>query len=862
MKYILTLFGFAVMSISLAQLPNYVPSDELVGWWGFENSLLDASSNGLDLQNQGCSFQEGRNGYETSALTCEGDASMAWTFMPPVEGAFSVSIWCKMNTLFDYGAYSWIEYGQSLIGSSGSSGWNLGIDSANLYVYYFYASQNAGGCPGIGDDISGSSATEWFHLVGVRDESSTRLYFNGTLVMTSECASGASMNYINNELRFANRDNASPGAIRSVDDAGIWNRALDEDEILALYLSEQPISGCTDSTACNFNPEAEVEDGSCLFPPQMDLGIDTVTCEDVVVLDAGEGFVSYQWNTGENTQSIEAMISGEYVVTVVGAANSSNAFAMNFDGDNDLIQTDIPASELLGLDGLSIAVRFKWMGEDSDGGPQEQGILSNARSGNSQLDFGIDFEWPEGDRRLSLAWADMSTLGSNGMQYSSLDAVAIEPGVWYDVVVTLSTNSVKWYLDGELVEQDLVVFSELGQESDEVPSLRLGKANEIYDTHFNGVLDDLQFFTRNLTFEEAEGVFSCDANLDATGLIGHWTFDEGSGVEALDASPQGNDGNVLGAQFIPAPPASVCSGCAVSDTIQVTLHHGGCFCGQGTIWDETTEQCIAIDNDPLPACGDGTVWDPVEEECIIVMPSDTDFDGCVSMVDLLGLLTVFGSCIEVPWECGDPLEYQGYDYETVQIGEQCWLAENLRNEKYSNGEPIVSSLTAPQWTVTNDGAWAVYGEGNTYCVHVSPDGDACDEAWSKEEFGLLYNWYAVDDCRGLCPSGWHVPNDGEWMTLVQQFGGMSEAGEALKATYSWQNEGNGTDSSGFTGLAAGVRASSDGEFRLAGDYGYWWSSSSAGGQATYWRLRSDDNQVYQAPDQRDGFSIRCMQNQD
>ena len=213
-------------------------------------------------------------------------------------------------------------------------------------------------------------------------------------------------------------------------------------------------------------------------------------------------------------------------------------------------------------------------------------------------------------------------------------------------------------------------------------------------------------------------------------------------------------------------------------------------------------------------------------------------------------------------QCGDPLTYQGYDYATVQIGEQCWLAENLRNENYSNGEPIVSSLTAPQWTVTNDGAWAVYGEGNTYCVHASPDGDACDEAWSQEEFGLLYNWYAVDDCRGLCPSGWHVPNDGEWMTLVQQFGGMSEAGEALKATYSWQNEGNGTDSSGFTGLAAGVRASSDGEFEWAGDYGYWWSSSSAGGQATYWRLRSDDSQVYQAPDQRDGFSIRCMQNQD
>ena len=78
------------------------------------------------------------------------------------------------------------------------------------------------------------------------------------------------------------------------------------------------------------------------------------------------------------------------------------------------------------------------------------------------------------------------------------------------------------------------------------------------------------------------------------------------------------------------------------------------------------------------ACGQGTVWDEETETCIVANPSDTDFDGCVSMVDLLDLLTVFGTCNETSWECGDPLEYQGYDYETVQIGEQCWFAENAR----------------------------------------------------------------------------------------------------------------------------------------------------------------------------------------
>ena len=542
MKHILTLFGFAVVSISLAQLPNYVPSDGLVGWWGFENSLLDASSNGLDLQNQGCSFQEDRNGYETSALTCEGDASMAWTYMPPVEGAFSVSIWCKLNTLFDYGAYSWIEYGQNLIGSSGSSGWNLGIDSANLYVYYFYASQNEGGCPGIGDDISGSSATEWFHLVGVRDESSIRLYFNGTLVMTNECASSASMNYINNELRFANRDNASPGAIRSVDDAGIWNRALDEDEILALYLSEQPIPGCTDTEACNYEPTATDDDGSCL---------------------------------------------------------------------------------------------------------------------------------------------------------------------------------------------DCMLFAD--------------------------------------------------------------------------------------------------------------------------------------------RCGEGTVWDNDSQTCVVANPSDTDFNGCVGMTDLLDLLSSFGTCMELPWACGDPLDYQGYDYETVQIGEQCWFAENLRSESYSNDDEISADLSDSEWGSTSSGAIAVYGEGNSNCSAHSPNGDACNEAWSLDGYGRLYNLYAVNDERGLCPSGWHVPSDGDWTDLEIELGmneanafdagyrgGEAQLGNQMKATYGWHGS-SGLNTTGLSCLPSGLRYVNS-NFSDAGNRGVWWCASLNASTSWYRQLGNSSDGVFRdSGNPRDGLSVRCIQ---
>ena len=76
------------------------------------------------------------------------------------------------------------------------------------------------------------------------------------------------------------------------------------------------------------------------------------------------------------------------------------------------------------------------------------------------------------------------------------------------------------------------------------------------------------------------------------------------------------------------------------------------------------------------------------------------------------------------------------------------VCENLRSENYENGDAIPANLSDSEWSSTTSGAVAVYGESST-CGHVSPDGDACDETWSLDEHGRLYNWYAVDDARGF-----------------------------------------------------------------------------------------------------------------
>ena len=218
----------------------------------------------------------------------------------------------------------------------------------------------------------------------------------------------------------------------------------------------------------------------------------------------------------------------------------------------------------------------------------------------------------------------------------------------------------------------------------------------------------------------------------------------------------------------------------------------------------------------------------------------------------------YESCAPSLEACGDPVSYQGYDYATVLIGDQCWFAENLRSENYENGDLIPSNLSVSEWQNTNSGAVTVYGEGTATCYAYSPDGDACDQTWSLSEYGRLYNWYAVDDARGLCPSGWHVPSDGEWMVLTDHLGSDAVAGGQMKTTYGWRDGGNGTNSSGFSGLPGGGRAD-DGNFYGAGHLGHWWSSSPNFSFAWYRSLDDDYENVYRYDCwPRSGYSVRCV----
>ena len=210
-----------------------------------------------------------------------------------------------------------------------------------------------------------------------------------------------------------------------------------------------------------------------------------------------------------------------------------------------------------------------------------------------------------------------------------------------------------------------------------------------------------------------------------------------------------------------------------------------------------------------------------------------------------------------------PPTIDGYTYKTVEIGDQEWFAENLKTTVYANGDEIPYSRTDESWSTREMGMRCSYDHDDVM----------------NAKYGQLYNWYAVDDARGLCPSGWHVPSDEDWQDL-EVFLGMSRAdvslegergsgelgiGTKLKAKSGWENDGNGTDDYGFSALPGGGRFTPNGYFYSAGDdAGFWWSSSPSGGKAWYRFLSNNYPDIYRdaygAP--RDGFSVRCLRDAD
>jgi uncharacterized protein (TIGR02145 family) len=186
-----------------------------------------------------------------------------------------------------------------------------------------------------------------------------------------------------------------------------------------------------------------------------------------------------------------------------------------------------------------------------------------------------------------------------------------------------------------------------------------------------------------------------------------------------------------------------------------------------------------------------------------------------------------------------------YEYETVNIGNQCWMRENLNTGKYRNGDNILQVGGQDQdWRNLFNGTSGFVANGTS----------------------ALYNGYAVLNSKGICPKGWHIPTNNEWSILADFLGGSSIAGKKMKKKDHWQNFSNATNESNFSAIVTGFKVVPQGYlwYFISGGSNIWsaatfWSSSSSGSDLIGWSLW--DNKISFDPGNYNingGHSIRCI----
>lgn len=194
------------------------------------------------------------------------------------------------------------------------------------------------------------------------------------------------------------------------------------------------------------------------------------------------------------------------------------------------------------------------------------------------------------------------------------------------------------------------------------------------------------------------------------------------------------------------------------------------------------------------------------------------------------------------------VDIDGNVYDIITIGEQKWTRQNLIVSHLNDGTPIPNITGNSTWASTTTPA---------YCYFLN------DSVTNCELYGALYNWYAVETGM-LCPSGWHVPTDNEWIDLIDFLasdGHADHEGKAIKSTTGWLSGGNGTDDYDFTAMPGGGRDEASGEFNLIGGYGFWWTASeTSSGESAKGRnlVHFSDHIIPGAGGKKHGFSVRCV----
>ncbi len=268
----------------------------------------------------------------------------------------------------------------------------------------------------------------------------------------------------------------------------------------------------------------------------------------------------------------------------------------------------------------------------------------------------------------------------------------------------------------------------------------------------------------------------------------------------------------------------------------ITDDGGTTVTARGVCWSIFENPTVSDDN---TTDGSGT---GIYASSITGLTSDTRYFVRAYATNKWG--TQYGQQVILKTYSGTVTDIDGNVYYTVTIGTQTWMAENLRTTKYNDDTAI------PLITINNE--WEDRATP-AYCWYNN------DEASYKNTYGALYNWHAINTGK-LSPTGWHVPSETEWQTLVD-YVGASFAARILKEagnTHWYYPTSEGTNESGFTALPGGVRSGYDGTFNAIGITGRYWTTT--GGTDKIYYMISQHHSIFQnfVGPPYDGCSLRCI----
>ena len=814
MKHLTLFFLTACVGLlTHAQVPSYVPTDGLVGWYPFNGNANDESGVSDDGEMFSLEAAEDRFGNANSAFYfsgsgCNPHIETNIDFQGSSEG-MTISYWlnrqgngCIYPRLFGFWS-----------GGNNPKSWGMAWGNSAVLDYMGESPAN----------------NQWHHVLVTLDADSIHAYLNGEL----KGGYGSSKQPpLASYMSIGRMTHPAYDAFNGyMDDFGIWNRILLPEEIESMYESNDnpSIAGCMDETACNFDPEATEDDGSCINA--------NIVVDDSQLCESGVVTMSVFQNVAEGEPRSLSFSQGQYV--------------------------RIPNSPSLSSFENGITLEC-WYKQTSFSGGDEH-IVGHEYFSNE----GVELNNQHGTWSAYLRGAE----GAVGWDYWDNEDYnpSIVQNQWHHIALSSDGQTTKYFLNGEEMDEDVNDLGDLFSPSfseDFVINRHTWASGS--SSRLSGFMDELRLssvcrYTESFTPPEAEFV----VDEFTSGL---WHFNEGGGGTVYDASPNGNHGTCLGTGWSEDTPITLnltggvdvfWNGGAEStptyeaspgETVEVVLVgelgscseviniesydlDEGCADEDACNYSETAAcnlGCVypvlgASDCDEgSVTCGPGTVWDAENQTCVVAIPAylnepgeaavinpcyfDSDRSGLVEVTDLMNLLSVYGmSCF---WECGDLVNHQGHDYSTVQIGEQCWFAENL--SYIPEGESALN-----EGNVSTSSAY-------------TPVGD--------EDAQIYYNHYAALEWD-LCPTGWHVPSLEEWeMGIAEYETGSLEVFDA-------------------DGWSITLDGYWDGSVLQAGEQATLWSTDirPEDGWGMFQNFISSGNQYSGGAGRDSGATIRCIQ---